>query len=577
MRIFSALKTVLAAILARVFAPLRGLARRKAVGDRAWVELDLEGKIIRASTPQDRARARLRRLLGQPEPKRVSLEALREVADAIRADGAIVGVLVRVQGLEGGWSRLAEVQSILTSIRATGRHVVVHGERHLANGDALVAAAGTRLYLAPASAYAAVGAASRGLFLGRALARLGIRVEVAAAGRYKSAPDALTREQRSDADAEQARALVDAIDAELVRAVASGRGVGEDEAAARLDRAPLVGAGAVEAGLADGVCRDEDLPAQLQALDAAEGKPRIVAGSTYRRLQRPLPPFARPRRVVGVVEVHGTIVDDDPRRPFASRAAVDAHVVRDLRAALADPRVAAVVLAVSSRGGSVTAGDRIYGAVRRLAAEKPVVACFEDVAASGGYYVACGARRIYASPLTVTGSIGVFAVVPTWPELRARWEIGRDRLANRRFAGRYDPLMGFDDEEREKARHEVEAIYELFLDVVADARGMTRDAVDAVAQGRVWTGRDARDAGLVDGLGGFEEALQAARELAGGPLADEPELVHAKRPLPRPDPVEAAAAALSPAVGLDAERALALLDLARSRARLVAWWPGEVA
>jgi len=576
---FSALKTFVRAAFALLLSPLRRLARTRTVGERAWVEIGLEGKVVRARSPRDRARAAIRRALGRPDDPVIELETLRETVAEIRADPAVVGVVLRVRGLNGGWAQIAEIQRRLTSIRSTGRHVVAFAPRHLTNHDLLAASAATRLYLAPASAFAAVGVASRGLFLGRALERLGIRVEVASVGRFKSAPEALTRIDRSEADAEQTRAVVDGIDGELVRAVASARGWGEDEAAQKMDAAPLVGRGAVEAGLADGLCRDEELPARLAALDAHEHELEVVPSSTYHALSRPRPPFVEPRRVVGVVEVHGTILDDDPRQPPSpGRSAIDRMVVRDLRAALADPRVAAVVLSIDSRGGSVTAGDRIFGMVQRLAAEKPVVACLEDVAASGGYYVACGASEIVASPLTVTGSIGVFAVVPTWPELVRRWEIGRDRVGNRRFAGSYDPFTGFDDDERSKAQHEVEAIYTLFLDIVAEARGLDRERANAVAQGRAWTGRDAHAAGLVDGLGGFDEAVRRAKEMAGGQLGAEPEIVHARRPQPRPPAAASleAALGLADALGLPRELARDALALAATVGprRAVAWWPG---
>jgi protease-4 len=577
-RVLGALKTALVALIALLLTPLRKLARRRAVGDRAWVELELEGKIVRSLSPKDRARAKLRRALGRPDAPVVELEALKATAREIRADAAVVGVVVRVRGLDGGWALVAEVRDAIASIRATGRHVVVFAPRHLANHDLLAAAAGSHVLLAPASAFAAVGAASRGLFLGKALERLGLAIEVVSAGRYKSAPDALTRTDRSEADAEQTRALVNAIDAELVRAVASARQLGEDEAAARMDQAPLVGQRAVEAGLADAVCRDEELPDRLRGMDAAsKDAPKVVPGGTYHGLTRRRPRFVKPRRVVGVVEVHGTILDDDPRRPPGSgRTAIDAHVVRDLRAALANPRIAAVVLSIDSRGGSVTAGDVIYGAVQRLADDKPVIACLEDVAASGGYYVACGANEIVASPLTVTGSIGVFAVVPTWPELMRRWEIGRDRLANRRFAGAYDPFTGFDIDERMKAEHEVHGIYELFLEIVAHARGKTRDEVHEVAQGRVWSGRDALGAGLVDAVGGFDEAVRRAKDAAGGVIDEEPVTIHMNRAMPRPDPVEAAALALAGQLGIAEDTARGALSLARAGRgrRIVAWWPG---
>ena len=211
-------------------------------------------------------------------------------------------------------------------------------------------------------------------------------------------------------------------------------------------------------------------------------------------------------------------------------------MVADLRAALRDPKVASVVLYVDSRGGSVTASDAIWAAVKRLDAEKPVIACFGDVSASGGYYVGCGARSIVCSPLTVTGSIGVFSVLPTWPELAKRFDVGHDVIKNLDNADVYNPWAGFDDARRAHAQKEVELMYEIFLERVSAARAMSRDAAHEVAQGRVWMGKDAHAVGLIDGLGGFSEALERARMAAKGKVAERPQLVKAKRPQSRPNP-----------------------------------------
>jgi protease-4 len=268
------------------------------------------------------------------------------------------------------------------------------------------------------------------------------------------------------------------------------------------------------------------------------------------------------------------------------RAAVEAAVVADLRAALADPHIGAVILHVNSRGGSVTASDGIYAAVRRLNQEKPVIACFGEVAASGGYYVACGARAIVASPLTVTGSIGVFAMFPTWPGLTERLSIQHDVIKNRSHAALYDPWGGFDDEARALADREVGAMYEDFLNLVATARHKTRDEIHAVAEGRVWIGADALRVGLVDGLGGMTEASERARKAYGKPLADEMVLVkargHETRPLPfRPEkaaqlalPLEWLEAWSGPDASLDVLQELASLLRGRGpRPITLAYWP----
>ena len=184
--------------------------------------------------------------------------------------------------------------------------------------------------------------------------------------------------------------------------------------------------------------------------------------------------------------------------------AIDRAVVADLRGALEDPSINAVVLHVDSRGGSVTASDAIYSAVHRLDKEKPVVACFGDVSASGGYYVACGARSIVASPLTITGSIGVFAMIPTWPKLTEMLSVGHDVVKNRRHADLYDPWTGLREDERAFAQESVAAMYDAFISLVAESCGLTKEEVHAVAEGRVWSGKAARSHRLIDGVGGMD-------------------------------------------------------------------------
>jgi protease-4 len=250
------------------------------------------------------------------------------------------------------------------------------------------------------------------------------------------------------------------------------------------------------------------------------------------------PPWRRTKKHIGVVEVHGAIVDTgSPYLTYVDRLAVQQAVVNDLRAALEDPGIGAVILHVDSRGGSVTASDAIWSAVKRLDREKPVIACMGNVAASGGYYVACGARSIVCSPLTITGSIGVYAMYPVWPELARMIGVNHDVVKNRLHAAMYDPWREISEDARAHADREVAAMYDAFIGLVAEARGKTKEEIDAIAQGRVWSGRKAKALGLIDGLGGMEEALERAREAAPGvSFEEEPVLVHSWRNQGRPPP-----------------------------------------
>ncbi len=529
----------LTACVLLIALPLRQRRRRLALRKSGWAELRLTGDVFEVRPERDVTQAFVRRLLKRKDPPRVVLSRLRRFVDEIVADGYARGVLVRIGALGGGWAAAAAIHAELIRLKEAGRQVVIHLEGNVDNRQAMIATAGTRVTMTPSATMGAAGSAAPGLFLRDALDKVGVRIEATSHGRYKSAPEQFTRVDRSDEDAEQTRAIVDQLDDALVSGLMAGRVLNRADAEALVDRAPMVGTQAVTAGFCDQIVRDEDLGDAIRAVDGSESTPAPVGAGRYLQ-DRTVPNLWPRRRYVGVVRVHGPIIDQPARLPLPDQqVAVADAVVDDLRAALADAKIGAVVLHVDSRGGSVTASDAIYSAVRRLDQEKPVIACFGDVAASGGYYVACGARSINASALTLTGSIGVFGLIPTWAKLTERWGVGHDVLKNRKHAAIYDPWAGFDDEARAHAQEGVSAMYQTFIELVAQARGLKTDEVDAVAQGRVWTGKDARQHRLLDDLGGFPTAVEHAKAEAGGLFADDPVVVSAKGPMSRPPPVGA--------------------------------------
>lgn len=475
----------------------------------------------------------VQRFLRAERGPRVRLLRLERFIDAFTKDPRTKGLLVRLGPLDAGWARVSRIQAQLARARAAGKTVLVHLTHSADNREYFAALGGTRIMAVPSALIAPVGAAARTIFLKETLERAGVRFEVAAAGRFKSAPEAFTRTDRSESDREQTLALVQSIDAALVSHLAEARKVDETQAKAWIDAAPLTGHQAVPT-LLDGVAHDEDLPAEIQRLAGLLKPPALVPAGRYASMAISTPLF-RPRRVIGIVEVHGAIGESRfPAMEYLEPIATERTVVADLRAALADGRIGAVVLHVDSRGGSVLASDAIYAAVRRLAAEKPVIACFGDVAASGGYYVACGAQAIVASPLTVTGSIGAFLMLPTWSELAVRLGLHLDVIRQRKNAAAFDPWQGVSAEEHAHLSAQIAATYRAFVAIVARARSRSIEEIEGVAQGRVWMGSDAARVGLVDGLGGMTEAMARARAAAKARLAEEPVVIRARKPLPRP-------------------------------------------
>lgn len=537
MRILLILLWPIRALLSLIIKPLVRRSRRKALSKSGWIELHLEGDIRELRHPS-RLPPLIKKWLRREDPPQVILSRLRRFATEAAEDPLVKAILVRVDLLGGGWASAAAVRAELDKLRDAGKELFVHLASHAGNREFLVASAATHLSMTPSGAIAAVGTSAIGLFLKDTLDRLGVHVEVAAKGRFKSAPDQVTRTSRSEWDLLQTKALIDTYDGALEDAIARGRKMDAAKAKTLIDRAPMIGVHALAEGWCDELARDEDLPVRVQAFAKIPEPPPFIGAGRYMAWSDRLGKKRRRReKVVGVVEVHGAIVEQASMYgSYLDRLAVQKVVVNDLRAALEDEHVGAVVLHVDSRGGSVTASDAIYSAVKRLEQEKPVIACFGDVSASGGYYVACGARAIVCSPLTVTGSIGVFGMYPTWPALAERFDVHHDVVKNHAHAALYDPWTKMPEEARVHAQKEVDGMYETFLELVANARKKTRDQIHELAEGRVWSGTAAHGVGLVDGLGGMSEALSRAKEAAPTVrFAEDPVYVHAKGTLERPD------------------------------------------
>jgi protease-4 len=324
------------------------------------------------------------------------------------------------------------------------------------------------------------------------------------------------------------------------------------------------GMAAKELGLLDACCYEDELGVELgERRD--KPKPRVAVGRylAYRslRLWRPL----RAKAVVGVVAVHGAIVDSAPQRPKLSGRAGASYesVSRALRAARVDPRVRAVILHIDSPGGSALASDLIHRELIRLREKKTVVACMGNVAASGGYYVAVGCERIVAQPTTTTGSIGVISARVLAAGLLERVGIRAEVVRSAPHADMFSPFRALTDDERAMLDDHVKDFYKTFLRVVAQGRSRTTDEVHALARGRVWSGSDAHARGLVDVLGGLERALALVVEQVPE-LAKVPRNELAVRwiePPPALAPIEAPASAVGAMLAEQAE----LLELLRDQ------------
>ena len=470
-------------------------------------------------------------------------QTLRSVVDALAdaaTDPQVVGLVARV----GGPLPLARAQELRDAVAGFAAHkpAVAYAET-FGEGDPgtiayLLATGFSEIWLQPSGDLGLSGIAAEATFLRGVFDKAGLEPQFAQRHEYKNAVDRLTRHGFTDAFREASSRLVESAFEQVVDAVAAARGLSAERVRELVDAAPLAARQAQEAGLVDHVGYRDEVYAELRK-DHVE----LLYLGRYQRSSPSARLAGRVRhrraRAVALVSVTGAIQQGRSRRSLLSPGAGAGSdtVAAALRSAGRDDSVAAVLLRVDSPGGSYVASDVIWREVTRLrAAGKPVVASMGDVAGSGGYFVAMGADTIVASPGTLTGSIGVFSGKVVTAGLLERLGVGTDSLQQGRNARMFSPRQGFDDEQWRRLEEWLDRVYADFVDKAAQSRGMTPQRMHELARGRVWTGADAYERGLVDELGGLRRAAGLVRERAGLPADAELRRWPAVSPLDRLSP-----------------------------------------
>lgn len=483
---------------------------RSVVEEKKIAVVDLSGALSSGTSP---ARALLGFTSSDP-----FLRLLRTL-EAAAKDPQLAAVVVKVSSFEGGLAKAEELRAAFAALRKAGKKV--YGLIYRADDtEYLAVASADRLFAVPESVLMVNGFASHPSFIGGTMEKLGVHWDVVRVGAYKNAPDALTRTGISP---EQKESIDGYLDTDLKRFTAA---VGEDRKLSPQQLEAAIATGvqtaprAKELGLIDEVVTPHELEDKLEQL-----VPGASLDTSYRPRDTRHTEWGERRRIA-VVPIIGSITGGKSRQdPFdLSESAGSETVVRDLSAAASDPKVAAIVLRVDSGGGDVLASDLIYREVLEAKKKKPVVASMGDSAASGGYYVAMGAQAIYASPTTITGSIGVFFLKPAFQGLAEKLGAKQERLGRGPLSGMASLYYPWSDAERAAAQQWVDASYDNFIGHVAAARTLTKEQVHAIAQGRVWSGEDAKARGLVDTLGGLTDAVADARKRAGVPEWEELDL-----------------------------------------------------
>jgi protease-4 len=479
---------------------------------------------------------------------RLSVKELGERFDAIANDPRIKGVILHLRPVGMPMSTLQDLRELVGKLRQSGRRVVAWAPFYT-TGTYYLACACDEILLMPAGTLQPLGFARTAMFLRDGLARFGIEADFVQISPYKSAPDMLTKSKMSPELREQLTWLLESQHKELLTAIGSGRMLDEHGAQELVDASPYADDIALEKRVVDALISEEKLAERLGPVAG----PPVTIGTWERaraKLRSPAPTLRR-GKYVAVLRIEGTIIDGrSSKLPFKPPIEVpligeersgDLSVVQAARQVAGDKRAAAVVVYVNSGGGSATASEAMRQALLVIAARKPLVVAMGPVAASGGYWVSTPAQWIVARPSALTGSIGVFTGKFVTGGMWSKLMFNRETVAFGEHVTLASDEKRYTDEERSIVTSHINRIYNLFLEVVAAARKLTPEEVHPIADGRVWTGRQAFDRKLVDELGGFDAAVRRARTLAG--LPDAAPVLQARAPKRMIPPLAAASAA----------------------------------
>ena len=453
--------------------------------------------------------------IGSATTPNVGMWDIIRAIDNAAADNIVKSIYLRPDGVTSGIAQLEEIRKALTKFRESGKPVIAYTEAP-SNGSMYLATAADKIYMSSnrGGLNTFVGISSRMIFLKDLLDRLGVNFQLIRHGKFKSAGEMYIRSEASAENIHQNQVLVNTIWREFSSAIADSRDIETRELNALIDNLSLnfpedfKQAGLVDetfdhAALVEKMCVINGVPSEkdlhlIRISDYIEA--RIRSAVSYKGDR------------VAIIFADGEIVDDksDYDNVDGDRFAT---IINDIRE---DKDIKSVVLRVNSPGGSVNAATKIKNALDRLAEEKPVVASFGNYAASGGYWISAGAARIYSDATTLTGSIGVFSMVPEFSKTAKNLlHVNVTSIKSNRHSDMFSLMRPFDSAETAYMQSSVEDIYSQFVALVAQGRGIAPHEVDEIAQGRVWAGSDAIDIHLVDEIGTLEDAIAYAAGLAG--------------------------------------------------------------
>ena len=475
--------------------------------------LDLNGTLVERT--QEDPLGILSQLFGD-ESNTYGLDDILSSIQKAKENENIKGIYLQASSLGTSYASLQEIRNALLDFKESGKFVIAYADSYT-QGLYYLSSAADKMLLNPKGMIEWRGIASAPLFYKDLLQKIGVEMQVFKVGTYKSAVEPFIATEMSPANREQVTAFITSIWGQVTEEVSASRNIPVDSLNVYADRMLMFypSEESVRCGFADTLIYRNDVRNYLKKLveiDEDDNLP-MVGLSDMMNVKKNVPKD-KSGNIVAVYYASGEITDY-PSSATSEDGIVGSKVIRDLRKLKDDNDVKAVVLRVNSPGGSAFASEQIWHAVKELKTKKPVIVSMGDYAASGGYYISCVADTIVAEPTTLTGSIGIFGIIPNVKGLTDKIGLSYDVVKTNKYADFGNIMRPFNEDERSLLQMMITEGYDTFVSRCAEGRHMTKEAIEKIAEGRVWTGETAKKLGLVDELGGIDKALDIAVAKAG--------------------------------------------------------------
>ena len=474
--------------------------------------LDLKGTLV------ERTQESLEGLLGKFTGEAGNTYGLDDILASIKKakeNDNIKGIYIQASWLDAPYASLQAIRTALEDFKESGKFVVAYSDNYT-QGLYYLSSVADKVMLNPKGMIEWRGLASAPIFYKDLLQKLGIEMQVFKVGTYKSAVEPFTSTEMSPANKEQVTAFIGSTWNQILDGVSASRKIEKDSLNAYADRMLMFYPSdeSVKCGLADTLIYQNNVRSYLKTLVKINEDDRLpILGLDDMINIKKSVPKDKSGDILAVYYASGEITDYDGSAT-SDEGIVGSKMIRDLRKLKEDDNVKAVVLRVNSPGGSAFASEQIWHAVKELKANKPVIVSMGDYAASGGYYISCAADSIIAEPTTLTGSIGIFGMIPNVKGLTEKIGLTFDVVKTNKFSDFGNMMRPVNGDERALLQMMISQGYDLFVSRCAEGRHMTKEGIEKIAEGRVWTGEMAKGIGLVDELGGIDKALEIAARKA---------------------------------------------------------------